>query len=52
MQEVSELAEKVFILKNGKIAASGTQSEIINKFGAKSLEDAFVSLSESGEGGF
>ncbi len=47
MQEVDALAEKIFILKKGRIAASGTAAQIAQNTGCKTLEDSFIKLSES-----
>ncbi len=44
MEEVERLADRLFIIKNGKAEAYGTVSEVKKKFNAKSIEDVFVSI--------
>lgn len=50
MQEVAALCDRIIIIANGKIAADGTQAELIQRSGKDSLEDAFVTLIGSDEG--
>lgn len=47
MEEVERVAQRVAIIDHGKILVVGTIDEIIQKAGAKSLEDAFISLTGS-----
>ena len=44
MEEVERIAQKVAIVDHGKILILGTIQEVIQKAGAKNLEDAFISL--------
>ncbi len=44
MEEVERLADRVFIIKNGRAEAYGTVKEIKKKFNAKTIEDVFVSI--------
>lgn len=44
MEEVERMAGRIAIIDHGKIIASGTPEEIRNKAGAKSIEEAFISL--------
>ena len=44
LQEVYSLCSELYILNDGKIVASGTESQIINKTKSKNLEDAFIKL--------
>ena len=44
MEEVERYAERIAIIDHGKIIAGGTPEEIRLKANAKSLEDAFISL--------
>ncbi len=43
MQEVSALADDLVIIAHGKIAASGTPSDLAARFGNRDLEEIFVS---------
>lgn len=49
LEEVENLADKVAIISKGKIKAIGTVSEIKKQSDSKSLEDAFIKLSEEDE---
>ena len=44
MQEVDSLCDKVYILHEGKIAASGRPEEIASQFKCKNLEEAFFKI--------
>lgn len=44
MEEVERLADRLFIIKNGKAEAYGTVKEVKKKFKAESIEDVFVSI--------
>jgi len=44
MEEVERLADRLFIIKDGKAKAYGTVSEVKKKFKATSIEDVFVSI--------
>ena len=44
MQEVAALADSLVIIACGKVVASGTPTEIVEKTGKTTLEDAFVAL--------
>jgi ABC-2 type transport system ATP-binding protein len=48
MTDVLELCHRVLFMKEGKIVAHGTASEIMNQFGSSSLEDVFISLANKG----
>jgi sodium transport system ATP-binding protein len=50
MQEVAALCDRIVILGRGRVVAEGAASELIEKSGAATLEDAFVGLLGSGEG--
>ena len=50
MQEVAALCDRIVILSAGKVIAHGTAHELLSWSGAKTLEDAFVTLLGSGEG--
>ena len=49
MQEVSALADDLTIIAHGKIAASGTPSELASRFGNQDLEEIFVAAVEGAE---
>lgn len=49
MEEVEALADRVGVMAEGKLKACGTVEELKTKVGAKSLEEAFVTLA-TGEG--
>ena len=44
MEEAAALADRVGIMKNGRLLKCGTVEEIITETGAANLEDAFVTL--------
>lgn len=50
MQEVAALCDKVIVMANGKLIASGTPEQLCEQAGATQLEDAFVKLIGSEEG--
>jgi sodium transport system ATP-binding protein len=50
MQEVAALCDRIVIIAQGRIAADGTQAELLQRSGCASIEDAFVQLIGSEEG--
>ena len=44
MEEAESLSDRVGIMKNGRLVATGTPTELINKSGAKNFEAAFVTI--------
>ncbi len=50
MQEVAALCDRVVIIAAGRIAADGTQQELLQHTGCDTIEDAFVQLIGSEEG--
>jgi len=50
MQEVAALCDRIVIIAKGEVAADGTASELLQRTGCESLEDAFVKLIGSEEG--
>ncbi len=50
MQEVAALCDRIVILGQGRVVATGTAAELIAQSGAGTLEDAFVALLGTGEG--
>ena len=46
LQEVRTLCDSLYIMSNGKITASGTEEEIIKNAGTKTLEEAFIKLTQ------
>ena len=50
MQEVAALCDRIVIMGNGRVVASGTTAELVAQSGEATLEDAFVALLGSGEG--
>jgi sodium transport system ATP-binding protein len=42
MQEIARLSDHVAIISDGRIAASGSVSDILSSTGQDDLEDAFV----------
>ena len=50
MQEVAALCDRIVIIAKGEVAADGTASELLERSGCDSLEDAFVELIGSEEG--
>lgn len=49
MQEVDSLCDKVYILHQGKIAASGRPDEIASHFKCKNLEEAFFKITSASD---
>lgn len=49
MQEVDSLCDKVYILHEGKIAASGRPDEIASQFKCKNLEEAFFKITSASD---
>jgi len=50
MQEVSALCDRIHIMAEGRIVASGSTAELCEQAGRDNLEDAFIELIGSGEG--
>ncbi|WP_022932709.1 ABC transporter ATP-binding protein [Treponema bryantii] len=46
LQEVRSLCDSLYIMSNGKITASGSEEEITKQAGSKSLEEAFIKLTQ------
>ena len=46
LQEVRSLCSNIYIMSNGNITASGTEEEISKSAGTKSLEEAFIKLTQ------
>lgn len=51
MEEAEALSDRIGIMSKGELKAVGTASELIEKTGAKSFEDAFVALATEQEAG-
>ena len=47
LQEVRSLCSDIYIMSNGNITASGTEEQIQKAAGTKSLEEAFIKLTQS-----
>ncbi len=50
MQEVAALCDRIVIIAKGEVAADGTTSELLERSGCETLEDAFVKLIGTEEG--
>ena len=50
MQEVEALCDRVYIIHEGRLAASGTAEEIARASGCKNLEEAFFKITTEGKG--
>ena len=50
MQEVAALCDRIVIIAEGQIAADGSASELLERSGCETLEDAFVKLIGTEEG--
>ncbi|HSD00053.1 MAG TPA: ATP-binding cassette domain-containing protein [Casimicrobiaceae bacterium] len=50
MQEVAALCDRIVVLAHGRVVASGTANELIERAETRGLEDAFVKLIGSTEG--
>jgi sodium transport system ATP-binding protein len=50
MQEVAALCDRIVIIAKGEVAADGTASQLLERSGCDTLEDAFVKLIGSEEG--
>ena len=44
MQEVAALCDRIVVVAQGRVVASGTSDELLEKTGKRSLEEAFVAL--------
>lgn len=42
IQEAASLSDTIYIIKDGRVAASGSPSELMKKSGSKNLEDAYL----------
>ena len=42
IQEAESLSDTIYIIKDGRVAASGSPSELMKKSGSKNLEDAYL----------
>ena len=51
MQEVAAICDRIVIIAAGRVAASGTPAELLERTGAGNLEDAFVKAIDAGEAG-
>ncbi|MCL2095320.1 MAG: ABC transporter ATP-binding protein [Oscillospiraceae bacterium] len=51
MSEVEKLADKIIIIREGKIVESGVMSEILEKFNGRTLEEFFLSKYNKNGGG-
>ena len=49
MQEVEALCDKVYIIHEGRLAASGTADEIAAQFNCKNLEEAFFKITSTSD---
>ena len=47
LQEVRSLCSDIYIMSNGSITASGTEEQIAKTAGTKTLEEAFIKLTQS-----
>ena len=47
LQEVRSLCSDIYIMSNGNITASGTEEQIQKSAGTKTLEEAFIKLTQS-----
>lgn len=47
IQEAENLADEIFIINGGRIVASGTASELVEKSRAKNLEEAYLFFTEN-----
>jgi sodium transport system ATP-binding protein len=50
MQEVAALCDRIYVIAQGRVVASGTPDELRAQTGQSSLEDAFVKVIGSSEG--
>ena len=48
LQEVRSLCDSLYIVSEGKITASGSEEEITKQTGTKTLEEAFIKLTQGG----
>lgn len=52
LEEAEALADKIGILKRGRLVTEGSSEEIIAFSGAKTFEEAFIALAKDGEGDY
>ena len=48
LQEVRSLCDKLYIVSEGKITAGGSEEEVTKQAGTKTLEEAFIKLTQGG----
>lgn len=48
LQEVRSLCDTLYIVSEGKITASGSEEEVTKQAGTKTLEEAFIKLTQGG----
>ena len=48
MEEAQSLADRIVIMNEGRVMATGTLEELENKTGKKGLEEVFVTMAETG----
>ena len=49
LEEIEALCDRVAVLSDGKLLATGTTEELIKQTGANNFEDAFVSIVEAAQ---
>jgi ABC-2 type transport system ATP-binding protein len=49
MEEAEALADRIFVMIDGRIAAEGTLNELENRTGKKGLEEVFIKIAEEGK---
>ncbi len=51
MHEISAMCEKIYVVEEGRVVAEGSEGDLLRLSGRKSLEDAFLCLTEKKSGG-
>lgn len=49
LQEVISICDDILVISSGNVVAKGTEKEILAQTGKKSLEEAFINLTSTGE---
>ena len=49
LEEAEALADRIAIMAKGRLMAVGTAAELLERTGAKNLEDAYVLLAQGGD---
>jgi ABC-2 type transport system ATP-binding protein len=49
MREIEEVCDRVLFMQKGRLIAEGTPTQLITRFGMRTLEETFIRIARSGE---